>query len=144
MAPISIEVIPITPKKWSGRLLYFARKNKKRCINQHKRSHWFIHWSFKGRQTKFLYLCMMKHTNINTTIIDGYLDLLRNLSADSKLDLISRLTLSVKTDIADKKSYFMKSFGAFQSKKDVDQIIHEIRNSRNFNRTIEDIWKSTS
>ncbi len=82
---------------------------------------------------------MMKHTNINTTIIDGYLDLLRNLSADSKLDLISRLTLSVKTDIADKKSYFMKSFGAFQSKKDVDQIIHEIRNSRNFNRTIEDI-----
>jgi hypothetical protein len=81
----------------------------------------------------------MKTPKINTSIIDGYLKLLGNLSPDNKLDLISRFTLSVKTDIADKKSSFKKAFGAFKSKKDADQIIDEIRSSRNFTRTIEKI-----
>jgi hypothetical protein len=78
----------------------------------------------------------MKSTDINVAIIEGYLQLLDNLSPRSKLDLISGLTHSVKSDIADKKNSFKKAFGAFQSKKTADQLIEEIRNSRSFNREI--------
>jgi hypothetical protein len=81
----------------------------------------------------------MNTANINTSIIEGYIGLLNNLSPDNKLDLISKLTLSVKSDIAYKKSSFKKAFGSFRSKKDAGQIIKEIRSSRNFNRIIEKI-----
>jgi len=81
----------------------------------------------------------MKATDINNVIIEGYLKLLENLSPSNKLDLISKLSTSIKTDIADRKNSFKKAFGAFQSNKSADEIIDEIRNSRNFNRQIEEI-----
>lgn len=79
----------------------------------------------------------MKAADINTTLIDGYLRLLDNLSQGNKLDLISRLTTSVKADKQDKKKLFKKSFGAFESSKTAEEIIKEIRDSRTFNRQIE-------
>ncbi len=79
----------------------------------------------------------MNTADINTTIIDGYLQLLDNLSPGSKLDLISKLTASVKSDITNKKSSFKKAFGAFQSEKSADEIINEIRSSRTFTRQNE-------
>ena len=79
----------------------------------------------------------MKTIDINTTLIEGYLQLLDNLSPNNKLDLISKLTLSVKTDIADKKKSFYKAFGAWESKQSADEIINDIRNSRTFNRQTE-------
>jgi hypothetical protein len=81
----------------------------------------------------------MKVLNLNSLLVDGYVRLLENLSPNSKLDLISKLTQSVKTDISDKKSSFKKSFGAFESKKTADELIAEIRNSRSFTRKIEKI-----
>lgn len=78
-------------------------------------------------------------TDINTTIIDGYLQLLDNLSPSSKLDLISKLTASIKSDITNKKSSFKEAFGAFQSEKSADEIVNEIRSSRTFTRQIEKI-----
>ncbi len=79
----------------------------------------------------------MKAIDINTTLIEGYLRLLSNLSPNNKLDLISKLTLSVKTDIIDRKKSFFKAFGAWESKQSADEIINDIRNSRSFNRQIE-------
>jgi hypothetical protein len=79
----------------------------------------------------------MKIADINTTIVDGYVGLLDNLSTNNKLDLISKLTASVKTDLTNKKSTFKKSFGAFDSKKSAEEIIEEIRNSRVTTRQIE-------
>ena len=79
----------------------------------------------------------MKAIDINTTLIDGYLRLLDNLSPTSKLDLISKLTLSVKADITDRKKYFYKAFGAWDSKQTADEIIQDVRNSRILNRQIE-------
>ena len=79
----------------------------------------------------------MKTIDINKTLIEGYLQLLNNLSPSNKLDLISKLTLSVKTDITDRKKSFYKSFGAWESKKSAEEIINDIRNSRTFNRQIE-------
>lgn len=79
----------------------------------------------------------MTSTETNTTIINGYVGLLENLSPDNKLDLISKLTESVKTDLGNKKSTFKKSFGAFKSEKTAEEIIEEIRNSRLFTKEIE-------
>ena len=79
----------------------------------------------------------MRITEINTTIVDGYVGLLDNLSTNNKLDLISKLTASVKTDLTNKKSSFKKAFGAFDSKKSAEEIIQEIRNSRISTRQIE-------
>jgi hypothetical protein len=79
----------------------------------------------------------MKAIDINTTLIDGYLALLDNLSPNNKLDLISKLTLSVKTDFTHRKKYFYKAFGAWHSKQSADEIIIDIRNSRTFTRQIE-------
>lgn len=81
----------------------------------------------------------MKAVDINNTIIDGYIRLLDNLSPSNKLDLISKLTLSVKSDIAEKKKSFYKAFGAWDSTQTAEEIIKEIRNSRTFNRQIEEL-----
>lgn len=86
----------------------------------------------------------IKTADINTTIIEGYLQLLDNLSPSSKLDLISKLTASVKSDLTNKKASFKKAFGAFQSEKSADEIINEIRSSRIFTRQIEEISKNIS
>jgi len=72
----------------------------------------------------------MRTAEINTTIIDGYVELLENLSTNNKLDLISKLSTSVKTDLTKKKYSFKKAFGAFESAKTAEEIIDEIRNSR--------------
>ena len=40
----------------------------------------------------------MKVIELNTIIVDGYVELLDNLSTNNKLDLISKLTAPVKTD----------------------------------------------
>lgn len=81
----------------------------------------------------------MKVRDINTTLIDGYLQMLDNLSPSNKLDLISKLTQSVKTDINDRKTSFFKAFGAWKSKETAEEIIDQIRESRTFNRTIEEL-----
>lgn len=78
----------------------------------------------------------MESIDINTTLVEGYLRLLSNLSLNNKLDLISKLTLSVKTDITERKSSFYKAFGAWESKQSADEIIDEIHKSRTFNRRV--------
>jgi hypothetical protein len=85
----------------------------------------------------FIKFDTMSTAEINTTIVDGYVGLLDNLSTSNKLDLISKLTDSVKTDLTNKKSSFKKAFGAFDSKKSAEEIIEEIRNSRVSTRQIE-------
>jgi hypothetical protein len=42
----------------------------------------------------------MRSGDINKSLIEGYLRMLENLSPGSKLDLISKLSSSIKTDIA--------------------------------------------
>lgn len=79
----------------------------------------------------------MKTAETDTTIVEGYISLLDNLSTNNKLDLISRLTASVKTDLTNRKSSFKKAFGAFDSKKSAEEIIEEIRSSRISTRQIE-------
>jgi len=79
----------------------------------------------------------MRTVDINTKLIDGYLEMLDNLSPETKLELISKLSLSVKTDISGRKKSFYRAFGAWDSKKSADQIISDLRKSRTFNRQAE-------
>ena len=65
----------------------------------------------------------MNTADVNIILVDGYIRLLDNLSPDNKLDLISRLSASVKTDITNRKRSFKKAFGAWESKKTADEII---------------------
>jgi hypothetical protein len=79
----------------------------------------------------------MNTTAFNSKIVESYLGLLDNLSPSNKLDLIAKLTVSVKSDLKPKKASFKKAFGAFDSSKSAEEIISEIRESRIFNRQIE-------
>ncbi|MEQ1553634.1 MAG: hypothetical protein ABL929_05615 [Ferruginibacter sp.] len=79
----------------------------------------------------------MSLLELNTTIVDGYVGLLNNLSTANKLDLISKLSSSVKIDLAKRKSFIKKAFGALDSKKTAEEIIDEIKSSRVSTRKIE-------
>ena len=81
---------------------------------------------------------MMEAMNVDNILINGYLKMLTNLSTGSKLDLISKLTESIKSDLTEKTSTFKEAFGAFESEKSADDIIADIKSSRTFTRQIED------
>ncbi len=79
----------------------------------------------------------MKSSAQNISIADYYFGFLKNLNADSKLDLISKLSQSLK-QIDDNQSASLQSlFGAYKSEETAEEIIAQIRTSRVFNHNIE-------
>ncbi|MDQ5929378.1 MAG: hypothetical protein QG594_1157 [Bacteroidota bacterium] len=52
----------------------------------------------------------------------------------TKLELIEKLTKSLKSETKKKESDFYKSFGAFSTEKTSDEINAEIKSSRNFRK----------
>jgi len=81
----------------------------------------------------------MKSNVENISVADYYLELLSNLTTESKLDLISKLSLSLKKN--DKEQYISLAslFGALKTKESAEEIIAELRASRVFNRKIEQL-----
>ena len=73
----------------------------------------------------------------NIDVADYYFGFLKNLNSNSKLDLISKLSQSLKNngDVSD--TSLQSLFGAYKSEETADKMIAEIRNSRVFNRNIE-------
>lgn len=65
-------------------------------------------------------------------IIENYYGLFESLNSMSKLELIEKLTKSIKAESKSKESNFFKSFGAFSNEKTSDEIIAEIKSSRKF------------
>jgi hypothetical protein len=80
---------------------------------------------------------MVMNTAINTHILDSYMAFLDTLSPGAKLDLISKLTQSLKAEIKPKENVFDSSFGAWSGNESAEDIIKGIRDSRTFNRQIE-------
>ena len=78
----------------------------------------------------------MKLNEHNTTLIEGYAELLDNLSTANKRELISILNASIKRNTTEKKSAFKKAYGAFISEKSAEKIIEEILSSRRSTRKI--------
>jgi hypothetical protein len=80
----------------------------------------------------------MNTADINTKLIDSYVSLLKNMSAQNKLDLISKLTSTVKKDLEQEKTDFYKAFGGWDKNESAEELIETIKGSRTFNRTIEE------
>jgi hypothetical protein len=80
----------------------------------------------------------MRTTNLNINVIDNYFGLLKNLSIDNKLELISKLSNSMKSSKKEESSSLSSLYGAFKSKKSADELIKDIRESRTFNRKREE------
>ncbi|MET4081608.1 hypothetical protein ABIB40_001557 [Pedobacter sp. UYP30] len=77
----------------------------------------------------------MNSNTQNISYADYYFGVLKNLNADSKLDLISQLSQSLKTEKTHTTS-LESLFGAYKSDDSADEIIAEIRSSRVSNRNI--------
>ena len=71
------------------------------------------------------------------SLAEYYFGFLENLNADSKLDLISKLSQSLRKDETTQETSLQSLFGAYKSEETADEIIAEIRASRVFNRNIE-------
>ena len=71
-------------------------------------------------------------TFTDKNIIENYLKLFESLNSMSKLELIEKLTKSLKAESKSKESDFYKSFGAFSTEKTSDEINTEIKSSRKF------------
>ncbi|MBS7253400.1 hypothetical protein [Flavobacterium branchiicola] len=64
-------------------------------------------------------------------ILESYSNLFEGLSFSNKIELIERLTKSIKSNKA-KENDFYKSFGAFASEKPAEDIVSEIKANRSF------------
>lgn len=79
----------------------------------------------------------MNTSSQHISLAEYYFGLLKNLNTDSKLDLISKLSQSLKEDEKLPETSLQSLFGAYKSNETADEIIAELRASRVFNRNIE-------
>ena len=84
----------------------------------------------------------MKAAYLKFNLIDIYLGLLENLSSDNKLELISKLSDSLKSSKKPTGKHSDKSLddlcGAFIFDKSSDDLIRELKSSRTFKREIKE------
>jgi hypothetical protein len=73
-------------------------------------------------------------------IADNFFGMIKNLSADVKLELISKISNSLKGAKKETKDDSWKElFGAWHSNESEEEMIEVIRASRSTNRQIEDL-----
>lgn len=81
----------------------------------------------------------MKAAGLKFNLIDSYLGLLKSLSPNNRLELISRLTDSLKSSKKPTNKSLNDLYGAFKTKKSADEIIVDLKKSRNFDRKTEQL-----
>ncbi len=82
----------------------------------------------------------MNPSSQNINLVDYYFSFLKNLKHDSKLDLITKLSESLKTGEEIEQEISLQSlFGAYKSDETAEEIIAELRASRTFNRKTESL-----
>ena len=79
----------------------------------------------------------MQAVDINKKLVDSYLELLKNLSPNSKLDLISKLSDSLKSGKKNKVHSLKSLSEGFIPEKTADEIIEDLKKARNFTRNAE-------
>jgi len=72
----------------------------------------------------------------NAMVLDNYLGLTKGLSRENKMKLVARLSSDIAEEEVDRTDILDRFFGAFESDKTAEEMIKEIRDSRNFNRQI--------
>jgi hypothetical protein len=78
----------------------------------------------------------MEAADFKFNLIDSYLGLLRSLSPKNKLELISKLSDSLKGSKKPTGKSISDLYGAFTSKKSADELLSDLRASRNLNRKL--------
>jgi hypothetical protein len=81
----------------------------------------------------------MKTTDININLVDSYYTLLKSLSPNNKLELIARLSNSMKTTKMNKDNSWEALFGSWELDQLVDEFIDELKKDRNFSRKSIDL-----
>jgi hypothetical protein len=76
----------------------------------------------------------MNSADINSSLIDSYFSLLKNLSPNSKLELIARLSKSMKTTTKTKDNSWKSLFGAFVLDQSADEFVEELKKDRKLSR----------
>lgn len=76
----------------------------------------------------------MKTMNINTRLIDSYFSLLKGLSPNNKLELISKLSESMKTTKKKKDVSWKSLFGALELDQSADDFVEDLKRDRKFSR----------
>lgn len=82
----------------------------------------------------------MNASSQNINLVDYYFSFLKNLKHDSKLDLITKLSESLKTgEEIEQETTLQSLFGAYKSDETAEEIIAGLRASRIFNRKTESL-----
>ena len=81
----------------------------------------------------------MNTTDINTNLIDNYFSLLKSLSPNNKLELIARLSKSMKITKKTKDNSWKELFGALTLDQPVDEFVEELKKDRKFVREAIDL-----
>lgn len=74
----------------------------------------------------------MKAYTSKTNVVDNYFLLLKNLSPDNKLELISKLSNSLKNKELTDDISWKSLFGALKLDKNTDDFIEDLKKDRNF------------
>ncbi|MCF6241122.1 MAG: hypothetical protein L3J74_07235 [Bacteroidales bacterium] len=80
----------------------------------------------------------MDTLDTNNALFDSYFGLIKNLCPELKLELIEKLTRTLRENVTNENS-ILKSFGMWESVETADEIISGLRNSRKFIRKIESL-----
>lgn len=81
----------------------------------------------------------MKTIDIDTNLVDSYYTLLKSLSPNDKLELIARLSKSMKTTKAQKDTSWETLFGSWELDQSAEEFVEELKKDRNFNRKSIDL-----
>jgi hypothetical protein len=79
---------------------------------------------------------MIAINDFNIRLADSYLALLKNMSADMRLELIAKLSASLKSTVSKKQTVDYYN-GIWKSEESAEEIIESIRQSRVSTRQIE-------
>ena len=82
----------------------------------------------------------MEVVGSSTTGVEDYFNMIKNLSRDKKLDLIKKISESLKGDqVQEKDNSWRDFFGAWESEDSAEEIIGGIREDRFTNRKTGDL-----
>lgn len=81
----------------------------------------------------------MKASDINTNLIDSYFTLLKSLSPNNKLELIAKLSKSMKTTKKTKDISWKSLFGALKLDESADDFVENLKRDRKFSRKSVDL-----
>ena len=81
----------------------------------------------------------MKAADTNINLVDSYYTLLKSLSPNNKLELIARLSKSLKTAKKSKDNSWKSLFGAWELNQSADDFVDQLKKDRKITRQSIDL-----